>query len=360
MKISQLIIQYKTDHHEASAQEILAYVHKKVPGAQTSLASVSSTLSRAGMATGRISNAPAQGMSDDPTKMAQDDPEETVEQATERISLRYDAMERLGKKVVGSKIPSLIISGPPGMSKSWTLTDEFKESGKHRHDGLTNVGGGAPVVEKGKVIHPGWYDHIGGSCTAVGLYHALWNMRDGGVVLLDDCDSVFRDEDALNLLKIATDSTKERLCSWRKNASWLDEWDIDKTFDFKGSIAFLTNIDFEDVISKGHRDSEHFKALIDRSAYLCLTLRTPRDFMIRIRQVCDGDERAPKGKGMLAKFFGMKDQARRAELLDFVEENKARWYNLSIRLVTKLAILMREDPKDWKKDAEATNMRTRR
>lgn len=353
MKIGQLVVDYKKAHPTASAHEILAHVQKKVPGCVTSLASVSSTLSRAGLATGRTKNVPHFATSTtNPKDMEAHDPEESVEEARRRINVRYDAMQRLAKRLVSGAIPSLIVSGPPGMSKSWTMTECLRESGRMRHDGLENVGGGGPFVEEGRIVHPGWYDHIGGSATAVGLYHALWNMRKGGLLFLDDCDAVFRDEDALNLLKVATDSTRERLCSWRKNANWLAEFEIDKTFDFQGHIAFLTNIDFEDVITKGHRDAEHFKALIDRALYLCLTLRSTRDFMIRIKDVADGEQ------GMLAKYYGL-NKAERGEVLGYVEEHKERFYNLSLRLVGTAAVCMKADPRGWKADIEATKMRTR-
>jgi hypothetical protein len=131
---------------------------------------------------------------------------------------------------------------------------------------------------------------VSGSISAVGLYQALWYTRNGGILVLDDVDDVFRDETALNLLKGALDSSPVRTISWRKEARWLDENGIPDRFEFKGHVVFLTNIDFETIIQSGKRDAEHFKALIDRSMYLCLTLRTRRDFMIRIRQVSEGDD----------------------------------------------------------------------
>ncbi len=352
MNVQQIIIKYKQDHPSASAQEIVKHVQKVVPGSKTSVASVSSTLSRAKMSSGRAFDAPAPTATTDPSKMKSEDPEETEAEALERISIRFDALERMTERVVAGRVPSLIVSGPPGMSKSWTVTECLKKSRRTRHDGLTNVGGGGPrTLDADGHDHPGYYDHIGGTCTAVGLYHALWNMRNGGILFIDDCDAVFRDEDAVNLLKVATDSTKERLVSWRKNSSWLDDFQIDKTFDFKGHIIFLTNIDFEEAIQRGHKDSEHLKALIDRALYLCLTLRSSRDFMLRIRKVAEGE------KGMLAVYHQFsKTQTR--ELLDFVEANQKRFYNLSLRLIGQIAILMKADPQGWKTDITATKMRT--
>lgn len=352
--IKDFIIRYKDQHQTATYEQIHSQVLKHFKGCKTSVASVACTLSRAKKApVERIQKLDHATMPDqDHTK------DETDAQIRERIGVRYDAMARMARRaVVHNTIRSLIISGPPGVGKSWEITKVLKESGRQRHDGLTDVGGGGKMrgydEDLGENVEtPGWYDQISGSVSAPGLFAALWFMRDGGVLILDDCDDVFRDETALNLLKIATDSTKERVVSWRKNAAWLDEYGIDKTFDFKGHIVFLTNIDFEDVIERGHKDSEHFKAIIDRARYLCLTLRTKRDFMIRISDVSLGNE------GMLAKHFGLTHE-QAEELIKFIYENQKRFYNLSLRLVGQIAEDLKDDPKGWKQDSEATKMRTR-
>ncbi len=370
MTTGQFITTYKQAHPDSSAQEISEAARKKFPGSKCSPASVSSTLSRAGMATGRIA-----AIATAPSEMPAHSEEETETDARTRINKKYAALGRFSGRIVGRKMPSLIVSGPPGMQKGWTMLDAIRAANLRRHDGLTNVGGGGPgeytwneedsegeTVER-SMITDGWYDHISGSCSGVGLFHAAWNMRKGGLIVLDDVDAVFRDEDALNLLKIMTDSTKERLCSWRKHASWLDEYQIDKTFDFQGHVAFLTNVDFEEVIRKGHRDSEHFKAMIDRAAYLCLTLRSARDFMIRIKDVGDclhkDDEPCVRQACILKREFGL-GKADRTEVLGHIDEIKERFYNLSIRLLMEAGRAYIEDRATWKDDLEAIKVRTLR
>lgn len=271
---------------------------------------------------------------------AEDDTGETLEEARRRIAVRYGAMSRLAAKLVQGRLPSIILSGPAGMGKSTALDTSIGATNRARHDGVTPVENDATAL----------YDHISGGCSAPGLYHALWNMRKGGVLLVDDCDTVFHDEESVNLLKIATDSTKKRLCSWRKKAAWLDVYGIERTFDFQGHIAFLTNIDFEREIEKNNKNTEHFKALIDRARYLCLTLRTQRDFMIRLRQVA-------MDEGMLRVKYGL-DNTQAETIFEFIEENKMRFYNLSIRLIEQTAQEMLTDPDYWRENIEATKMRT--
>lgn len=254
------------------------------------------------------------------------DTSETDEQISARILKRFNALDRMATSVIKGVVPSLIVSGPAGLGKSYGVEQALKAE---------------------KNANPDFkYDRISGSITAVGLYIALWNMREGGVVVIDDADSVFRDEETLNILKAALDSGKKRTISWRKQSNWLDEMGIDDQFDYEGRVIFLTNIDFERQVQSGKALAVHFKALMDRSLYLHLAMRTARDAVIRIRQI------APT----MLKDDGL-DAKQAEELLAFVEENKVRFYYLSLRLIHQIALCVLADPENWKDDVEMTKMR---
>lgn len=362
--IGETIVAYRQHRPDSSCEEITTYVKKHFPGCNTNPASVACTLGKAAkklndarLNPGRVAKTQELPSLDNINNVHVEEHAESEEDAKKRIFTRYKAMERMVPKLVDGQLTSLIISGPPGIGKNWTTDSYMAASGRMRHDGLTNVGGGGPMTvtdeDTGdRISSPGYYDHIKGGCTAVGLYHSLWNMRNGGVIVFDDCDSIFRDEDSLNLLKGATDTTREHLVSWRKNATWLDDFEIDKTFDFRGRIVFLTNIDFEAVVNRGHPSAEHFKALIDRSAYLCLTLRDARDFMIVLEWKAGGKD------GFLKHEPYNLTQPQVEELFEFVRERQRQFYNLSLRLVGQIALMMKADPDYWRADVEATKMRT--
>lgn len=335
--VQQAIVAYKITNPNASNQEVAEHVCRTVPGANTTAASVSSVVSRLRQG-GSIGAAADRGAYAIPTSalasFQPEVPEETDEEAAARISVRYRALERHSAKAIlrgGSQ--GLIVSGPPGLGKSYQTRRDLERSGRRRFVEVDDqyAFGQDPEAYCASEGIPGVYDTVSGSITAVGLYQALWYMRKGGVLVLDDCDAVFRDDDALNLLKAALDTELDhRRISWRKEAKWLEDYGIPKTFLFQGSVVFLTNIDFEAAIQRGTKDAEHFKALIDRSNYLCLTLRSQRDFMIRIRQVAGGEN------GMIAKQFGL--PAEHAErLLDWIDDNRSKFYNLSLRLVGQVA-----------------------
>lgn len=363
--VTNAILDFLNANPQADNEAVAAHVRRTVPGSTTTAASVSSVKSRLKREGHQFQRAPNASYQSDPgdgsmptlpvpvvrmgygaAALPETDPNETLEAAKERIAVRYDAMERMTRRLVDGKVPSLIISGPPGLGKSFTVRQALAEKfpdGPETEEVFDE--------ETGDVVTKLHHDTVSGSISAVGLYQALWHTRDGGILVLDDVDDVFRDETALNLLKGALDSSPTRIISWRKEARWLEENGIPDRFDFRGHVVFLTNIDFEATIQSGKRDAEHFKALIDRSMYLCLTLRTRRDFMIRIRQVAGGPE------GMLVKNFGLTEE-QSEEVLDFVTEHQTRFYNLSLRLVGQVALCMAADPVAWKKDVEATKMRT--
>lgn len=349
----------------ASNEQVALYIRGRVPGAKTTASSVSSMKSRLKslIAVGGMlpsgSSAAAQALAFDALPSGEDS-EETLEDAQRRISLRYHAMERMCRRIVRGGMPSLIVSGPPGLGKSHTAMEaieELEEAGE-----LANVlTFTAPIgaddeelemeQEDKEAFRGRLFDVISGSISAVGLFKSLWDTRDGGILLLDDTDEVFRDEVCLNLLKNALDSGKRRMLAWRKEANWLEEYGIERTFEYRGHVVFLTNIDFEAEIQKNGKLAEHFKALIDRSYYLCLTLRTKRDFMIRIRQVAGGEE------GMLCAKHGLSVE-QSDEVLDFITDNQDRFYNLSLRLTDQIARMRAVDEEGWREDVEATKMRS--
>jgi Trk K+ transport system NAD-binding subunit len=120
---------------------------------------------------------------------------------------------------------------------------------------------------------------------------------------------------------------------------------VPDSFEFKGSAIFITNIKFDNVKSKKLRD--HLEALESRCHYIDLTIDSERDKILRIKQITKD--------GMLDAYEfedGMSD-----DILEFIETNKKRLRELSLRTVLKVADLAKAFPDRWEAMAENTVMK---
>lgn len=249
---------------------------------------------------------------------------ETDAEVDARIAERFDVLELITKSVVAGHSRSLVVSGPAGLGKSYTVEKVLRE------------------------WDPGETNHtfIKGYVKATGLYKLLWKYRKKGqVVVFDDADSVFLQEDALGLLKAVCDTTETRRVSWLSEASLVDTDSaevIDKSFVFEGAVIFITNKDFDEEIDRGTKLAPHIQAMMSRSHYVDLTMKTKQDYIVRIRQVVK--------QGLLSNLNWLEA----SEVMRFVEENSDKLRELSLRMVIKVANLRTSQPADWQRIARQT------
>ncbi len=261
-------------------------------------------------------------------------PKFTAEQDAERmgeIAQRFEILDQMTKSLVASDIRALIVTGPPGVGKSYGVEEELNKSSLFGD--MTN--------QRRK------YEVVKGAMTALGLYAKLYEYSDkGNVLVFDDCDSVLMDDLALNILKAALDSGKKRMIYWNAESNKLRNEGIPDKFEFKGSACFITNIKFENVKSK--RLQDHLEALQSRCHYLDLTLDTMRDKILRVKQIA--------AVGDLFKDYSM-DMQQEAEIVDFMADNCDKFREVSLRMALKVADLMKISPNNWKALAESTCMK---
>jgi hypothetical protein len=156
------------------------------------------------------------------------------------------------------------------------------------------------------------------------------------------------DDLALNILKAALDSGKRRKIFWNSDSSMLRREGIPDSFEFNGSVIFITNINFGSLKSKKLQD--HLEALQSRCHFLDLTIDTVRDKMLRIKQVHRDAE------GGLFKDYNFGDETTGDTILDFMWDNKDRLREISLRMSLKIADLIKISPTNWKKLTESTCM----
>ena len=256
--------------------------------------------------------------------------EETDEQAIDRIAARFEILDEMAEAVSTSKVRAMIVSGPPGIGKSYGV-----ERALEKQNMFEDISGSARRFEVVK-----------GAMSPIGLYKKLYeHSAKGHVVCFDDCDAILYDDLALNLLKAALDTGKKRTLHWNTESRTLMAEGMPNSFEFNGGVVFITNVKFDNVKSKKLQD--HLSALQSRCHYLDLTIDSMRDRMLRIRQIV--------GTGMLEKYAMGKDTE--AELIQFIFDNKHKLREISLRMVLKIADLWKMAPDRYQHLAEQTCMR---
>lgn len=264
-------------------------------------------------------------------KAVEAEPAETDEQVIERIRERFEILDQMAQAAVDGEIRAMIVSGPPGVGKSF---------------GVERIVEKACLFDQiaGKRLRA---EVVKGSATPIGLYQTLYKYSDSNCVLVfDDCDSILLDDVSLNLLKGALDSGKKRKISWLSESSALRREGIPDSFNFNGSVIFITNLKFDGMKSQKLRD--HLDALQSRCHYLDLTLDTMRDKVLRIKQIAADGE----------LFADMElDQIAQDEVVAFLELNQDKMREMSLRMAIKVGQLRKSFPTNWMKMAKTTCMK---
>lgn len=255
----------------------------------------------------------------------------TDDEIIERLRTRFAILDDMTRAVKRGDVRAMIVSGPPGVGKSFGV-----EGVLGRHELLSEV------ANNGKLKK---FEIVKGAMSALGLYKKLYEFQDQkSILVFDDCDTVLLDDLSLNLLKAALDSSKKRTINWNLDSNSLRADGIPNSFEFCGGAIFITNIKFENVRSKQLRS--HLEALESRCHYLDLTIDTEREKMLRIRQIVND--------GMLNSYNFTPEDIE--ELMTFVDVNKKRMRELSLRSLVKLAELKKSFPTRWQDTAIATCM----
>ena len=135
----------------------------------------------------------------------------------------FTNLERLTKMVGRGIQPSLVVTGGAGMGKTHLVKQTLSDMGL---DESTD------------------FVHFKGRATPAGLFITLYENSDK-IIVLDDCDSVFKDDDAVNILKGALDSYDSRKISYitSKPLKDTDGNELPRHFEFTGRIIFISNIE---------------------------------------------------------------------------------------------------------------------
>ena len=255
---------------------------------------------------------------------------ESIEEIESKLSDRFEALEIMAEATGKGINRSLIVSGPAGLGKSFTVEQKMAE-----------------LEAKGKHVL-----YIKGYVRPLALYKLLYETRfTNSVLVFDDSDSIFHDDVSMNLLKSACDSTDRRVLHWLSKSieNMTDEEgeSVPEKFEFEGSVIFITNYDFDNLIESGSKLAPHFEALVSRSHYLDLAMKTKMDYLVRIKQVVRGGMLKSRGFNEIESVL----------IMQFIENNVESLRELSLRMVVKIAGLYKMNKSNWQKLAKQTCFR---
>ena len=258
---------------------------------------------------------------------------ETDEQGMDRIAERFEILEEMTNATLDGIVRGMVVTGPPGVGKTYGVEQVLEK------DSLFDMMADKPLR----------HTFVKGAMSAIGLYSKLYEYKDSkNILVLDDCDTILFNEDALNILKAALDSCKKRKISWNTDSNLLRREGVPSSFEFNGSVIFITNIKFDNMRSTKIKD--HLEAILSRCHYLDLTLDTTRDKLLRIKQIAR--------EGGLFDTKGL-TKIQEQEIIEFMYENKNKLREISLRMAQKIADLRNMDGKRWKVLTESTCMKRR-
>ena len=255
---------------------------------------------------------------------------ETEEEAMDRIATRFAVLDEMSKACIGGNIRAMIVTGPAGIGKSYGVNLQMEKASMFDHLASKKVR----------------FEVVKGAMSGIGLFAKLYKFSDAkNVLVFDDCD-IWEDQDALNVLKGALDSGKTRRISWNKDSRILREEGIPNSFNFDGSVIFITNKSFD---KKAGKMQPHMDALQSRCHFLDLTINTERDKMLRIKQV----HRDADG-GLFADYDFTQEQT--DEIMSFIWDNHNKLREVSLRMCLKVADLVKISS-NWRELAKSTCMK---
>lgn len=249
-------------------------------------------------------------------------------------------------------LPALLITGQGGIGKSYNVEKILDKFGKR---------------------HETW-EKVKGKASAAAMYNTLWYNRDK-IVVFDDCDSVFKDPDAINVLKGALDSNDFREISWATKGEGMvytldlddnneilqrcQEWSdqhhgkeaIPNHFIFEGEVIFISNLTKAEIYK---RDS----ALLTRCTCIDVVL-SAQGVMKRLQTVLPHIKvyKAMGARGSEGK--DITDEELKQEVFDFMNSDeflknpRVRGKDLNFRVFDQIYKLRYAELPNWKDRAFA-------
>jgi hypothetical protein len=210
-------------------------------------------------------------------------------------------------------VNGMIVVGPPGIGKTHGVSEKLGQLGQN-----------VTVVK--------------GTASAFVLYQRLWQTRgENFTLVIDDCDGLLTDLNAINLLKAALDTYDVRTVQWNTANTMLAANGIPQLFQYEGKVIFITNQCLRNPKPKW---KPHWDALMSRALYIDLELDTIEAKLTRCRMVVEN--------GMLTNVLSHSEIC---QLFSYMETYADCFREVSLRTIKRLVELRTKFPNNWEKKA---------
>lgn len=254
----------------------------------------------------------------------------TDDEILDSIIERFETYHRMVIGATDDAITATVVSGAAGIGKSYTAEWALEHARETKGTSF-------------KVIR--------GAINALDLYEQAYRYRHPKqVIVLDDADRIFDDEDGLNLLKCLLDTSVERKVNWMTDhPRFKGEDALPKEFTYSGAMLFLTNKNFQEYIDSAQgRYVEHMSALMSRSIYLDLKMHSRREVEIWGSHLV--------GRNKILQQMGCTAGQER-DAIDWIKKNAHDLRELSIRTYIKIGKFMKMNDQNWERLAQITLLR---
>lgn len=253
------------------------------------------------------------------------------------VKQRFKTFEMMVKGVATGKFKSALAYGTGGVGKTYTVTHQLEEQGKVAFDEDKHQPGGDDYD----------YVKVTGKATPTAVYKALY-QHNNKIIVFDDCDSVLKNEDAINFFKGALDTSGDGTIAYGSSKKIKDENDeeLPQRFKFKGKVIFVSNLSPEQMP----------QPLKSRATKIDLTMNKQQT-IDRIKEIAMD----PKGSGKYSnlQFPGIDKYSHEdmKGVIDYLDENKDHIGDLNVRTIGKILGMKQMademgDGKNWMKYAD--------
>lgn len=248
-----------------------------------------------------------------------------------KVIEKFDSVYLMTKSFVENRysaIKAILVSGDAGTGKTYWVKKAIEDMGLSEED---------------------VYYVKGASISAAALFVILYLFRKAGkLVVLDDCDIIHKspaEKNAiLDMLKGATEVTKgERMLSWIKaNPNELMKKNkVPVTFDFQGSIIWITNDKVEDIAKKA---KNHWNAISSRFNQIKVYLSNEEKVSYTLYLI---EECSMLGKKCEGKEGGYSIKIQN-DVIDYINDYWESLNEITPRVATKIADMRENFPSNWK------------